>query len=244
VAPEGARVLLFDVFGTLVDWRGTIGPQLTTLFRERGAAFDGFAFVDAWRGEYVPSMDRVRNGRRPWANLDTLHAESFDRLLERFGLPDLPAADRRRAVRLWHALDPWPDVPAALERLHERYVLATLSNGNVALLVELARFGKLRFDTIFSAENFGHYKPDPETYRGAASLLGCEPHEAMLVAAHPDDLRAAASNGLRTAFVSRPREYGVPEKEDPALPSEFDIAVRDLGELARRLAGDERSVAT
>jgi 2-haloacid dehalogenase len=192
--------LLFDVFGTLVDWRGTIGPKLTTLFRERGAAFDGFAFVDAWRGEYVPSMDGVRNGRRPWANLDTL-------------------------------------------QLHERHVLSTLSNGNVELLVNLARHGKLRFDTIFSAEIFRHYKPDSETYLGGASLLGCEPHEAMLVAAHPDDLRAAASNGLRTAFVQRTREYGVPEKEDPALPSEFDVAVRDLDELARRLAGDERGVA-
>jgi 2-haloacid dehalogenase len=232
----GVRVLLFDVFGTLVDWRGSIAPRIESFFRERGAACDGFAFVDAWRGEYSPSMDAVRNGERPWANLDTLHGESFERLVRRFDLPAVSAEDRRRAVRFWHELKPWPDVPAGLERLHGTHVLATLSNGNVELLVDLARYGKLRFDTILSAEIFRHYKPDAETYLGAASLLGCAPEEAMLVAAHPSDLKAAASHGLRTAFVLRPHEYGVPKSEDPALPVEFDFAVRDLGELARVLA--------
>jgi 2-haloacid dehalogenase len=235
MAHGAVRALLFDVFGTLVDWRASIATQLEAFGRERGISCDWYAFVDAWRGEYLPSMDGVRRGLRPWANLDTLHGESFDRLGERFGLPELSAQDRSWAVRRWHVLEPWPEVPAALERLHERFVLATLSNGNVELLVDLARHGKLRFDTVFSAETFGHYKPDPQTYLGAAALLGCAPGEAMLVAAHESDLRAAASNGLRTAFVSRPREYGRPAEESVAFPEGFDVAVRGLDALAEQL---------
>jgi 2-haloacid dehalogenase len=241
---KNVRVLLFDVFGTLVDWRGSIGPQIESFFRDRGATCDGFAFVDAWRAEYVPSMDAVRSGARPWANLDTLHGESFDRLVRRFELPNVSPEDRHWAVRRWHELEPWPDVPPALERLHRTHVLATLSNGSVELLVDLARYGKLRFDTILSAELFGHYKPDPETYLGATSLLGCAPDEAMLVAAHPSDLQAAAANGLRTAFVRRPREYGLPKNEDPALPTGFEVAVRDLTELARVLSRGSSGCAT
>ncbi len=233
---KAVPVLLFDVFGTLVDWRGSIAPRIEAFFRDRGAACDGFAFVDAWRGEYAPSMDAVRNGERAWANLDTLHGESFDRLVQRFGLPSVSEEDRHWAVRRWHELEPWPEVPVALERLHHTHVLATLSNGNVELLVDLARYGKLRFDTILSAEIFGHYKPDPQTYLGASALLGRAPGETTLVAAHPSDLQAAAANGLRTAFVQRPFEYGPPKSTDPALPNEFDIAVRDLDELAGVLA--------
>lgn len=231
------RALLFDMFGTLVDWRGSIAEQLEAFGRERGIACDWYAFVDAWRGEYVPSMDRVRRGERLWANLDALHAESFDRLTERFALPALSPTDREWVVNRWHALEPWPEVAAALERLHVRFTLATLSNGNVALLVDLARHAKLRFDTILSAEIFRHYKPDPETYLGAAELLGCAPGETMLVAAHESDLRAAAALGLKTAFVARPREYGAQATEGVALPGEFDVAVRNLDELQERLAG-------
>jgi len=233
------RALLFDVFGTLVDWRTSIATQLEAFGRERGISCDWYAFVDAWRGEYVPSMEGVRRGVRPWANLDALHGESFDRLAERFALPPLSAQDRRWAVRRWHALEPWPEVPAALEGLHERFVLATLSNGNVELLVDLARYGKLRFDTIFSAETFGHYKPDPETYLGAAALLGCAPAEAMLVAAHESDLRAAAGSGLRTAYVSRPHEYRPAATDHPALPEGFDVAVRGLDALAEGIEAAE-----
>jgi 2-haloacid dehalogenase len=231
------RALLFDVFGTLVDWRGSIASQLEAFGRERGIACDWYALVDAWRGEYVPSMDRVRRGERPWAALDTLHAESFDRLAERFALPTLSAIERDWIVKRWHALEPWPDVPAALERLHEHFILATLSNGNVALLVDLARHARLRFDAILSAEIFKRYKPDQETYLGAAALLNCTPPEAMLVAAHESDLRAAAAVGLRTAFVARPGECGLPPAEASALPAEFDVSVRSLDELLERLAG-------
>jgi 2-haloacid dehalogenase len=182
-------------------------------------------------------MDRVRRGERPWAALDTLHAESFDRLAERFALPTLSAIERDWIVKRWHALEPWPDVPAALERLHEHFILATLSNGNVALLVDLARHARLRFDAILSAEIFKRYKPDQETYLGAAALLNCTPPEAMLVAAHESDLRAAAAVGLRTAFVARPGECGLPPAEASALPAEFDVSVRSLDELLERLAG-------
>lgn len=229
------RALVFDVFGTLVDWRTSVAVQLDVFGRERGIVCDWYAFADAWRGEYVPSMDRVRRGERPWANLDALHAESFDRLSERFGLPPLSPAERDWAVKRWHVLEPWPEVPAALARLHGRFALATLSNGNVSLLVDLARHAKLRFDTILSAEIFRHYKPDPETYLGAAELLDCRPPEVMLVAAHEGDLRAAATQGLCTAYVARPLEHGPREGEDPALPAEFDLAARDLDGLAERL---------
>jgi len=164
-------------------------------------------------------------------SLANAQGESFDKLVRRFGLQGVTPEDRRWAVRRWHALDPWPEVPAALERLHPRYVLATLSNGNVELLVNLARHAKLRFDTIFSAETFGHYKPDSETYLGAANLLGFKPGETMLVAAHESDLRAAAANGLRTAFVSRPAEYGPAVPKLLQLPAGFDHVVGGLNEL-------------
>jgi len=225
------RALVFDVFGTLVDWRASVARQLEAFGRERGIACDWYAFVDAWRAEYPASMNGVRSGARPWANLDELQGESFDKLVRRFGLQGVTPEDRRWAVRRWHALDPWPEVPAALERLHPRYVLATLSNGNVELLVNLARHAKLRFDTIFSAETFGHYKPDSETYLGAANLLGFKPGETMLVAAHESDLRAAAANGLRTAFVSRPAEYGPAVPKLLQLPAGFDHVVGGLNEL-------------
>ena len=229
------RALVFDVFGTLVDWRTSVAVQLDIFARERGIVCDWYAFADAWRGEYVPSMDRVRRGESPWKNLDALHRESFDRLAERFGLPQLTPAERDWASKRWHVLEPWPEVPVALARLHPRFVLATLSNGNVSLLVDLARHAKLRFDTILSAEIFRHYKPDPQTYLGAAELLGCAPAEVMLVAAHEGDLRAAASHGLRTGYVARPDEHGPHEGEDPALPAGFDLAARDLEALAERL---------
>jgi 2-haloacid dehalogenase len=205
-------------------------------FGERtGTACDWEALVDAWRGAYVPSMARVRAGELAWRNLDELHAASLDELVDRFGLV-LGADDRAWVVRRWHALDPWPDVPAGLARLRDRYLLSTLSNGSVALLVALARRADLRFDTILCAETFRHYKPDPETYLGAAATLGCEPREAMLVAAHNDDLQAAASLGFRTAFVARPTEYGPHQNKDFAASDGIDIAVTDLIELANVLA--------
>ena len=229
------RALLFDVFGTLVDWRTSISRDLTAFGQERGLACDWEALVDAWRGAYAPSMDRVRREEVPWANLDALHAASLDVLWRRFALPPLAEDDRDWVVRRWHALRPWDDVVAGMDRLHGRFVLGSLSNGNVALLVDLARFARLPFDMIFCAELFRHYKPDPEVYLGAVELLGCEPHDVMLVAAHNGDLRAARALGMRTAFVARPTEYGPAQKKDLAPDADVDVAVRDLGELADRL---------
>ena len=229
------RALVFDVFGTLVDWRTSIARDLAAFGEARGIACDWVAFVDAWRAAYVPSMDRVRRGDAPWTNLDALHAASFDELAIRFDLPVLRADDRAWIVRRWHELPPWDDVPRGLARLHERYVLGSLSNGNVALLVDLARFAKLPFDTIFSAELYRRYKPDPEVYLGTVALLGCEPGDVMLVATHNGDLAAARALGLRTAFVLRPTEYGPAQRNDLAPDPDNDVAVRDLLELADRL---------
>jgi len=231
------RALVFDVFGTLVDWRASIISALERFGAERGISCDWAGLVDAWRGVYVPSMDRVRKGERPWAKLDTLHAESLDALAERFGLPSLDAADRDWIVKRWHELEPWPDVRAGLERLRERHVLSTLSNGNVSLLIDLARHANLRFDTILSAELFGHYKPDPEVYLGAAGLLGFEPYEVMMVAAHSHDMKAAAALGMPTAFIARPGEYGPGKHVDLATDLAVDIRVRGIDELADLLCG-------
>ena len=230
------RALLFDVFGTLVDWRTSIVDALTVFGERRELACDWPAFVDAWRGAYRPSMARVRAGEAPWANLDALHASSLADLVVRFGIADaLSDADRAWIVRRWHELEPWPDTRHGLARLRERHVLATLSNGNVALLVDLARHADLRFDTILSAEIFRHYKPDPETYLGAAALLGCDPGETMLVAAHNDDLHAASACGLRTAFVPRTTEYGAHQHENFAAEDGIDVAAATLEELAELL---------
>jgi 2-haloacid dehalogenase len=237
VKPPRVRALLFDVFGTLVDWRTSIIAAATAFGAERGIVCDWAALVDAWRAAYRPAMDRVRTGELPWRNLDALHAASFAELAERFGIAAaLSPEDRAWFVRRWHALEPWPDTRTGLLRLRERHVLATLSNGNVALLVELARHADLRFDAILSAELFEHYKPDPQTYAGAVALLGCEPHEAMLVAAHNDDLQAARRAGLHTAFVARPAEYGPHQHEDFEAEPGVDVAARDLVELAAALA--------
>jgi 2-haloacid dehalogenase len=237
------RALLFDVFGTLVDWRTSIVSDARAFGARRGLACDWEALVDAWRGAYVPSMDRVRRGEEPWRNLDALHAASFDALIARFGLEELTPQERAWFVARWHALEPWPDVRAGLARLRERHILAPLSNGNVALLIDLARHAALPFDAIFSSELFRRYKPDPQTYLGAVELLGCEPANVMLVAAHNDDLAAARSHGLRTAFVARPAEYGPHQRKDFAAEEGVDFAVGDLVSLADELDAAEIAVS-
>ena len=223
------RALVFDVFGTLVDWRSGIAAA----FRAGGVAGDPVELADAWRARYEPILAEVNEGTRPWGNFDELHLATLDDLLAEHGL-DLPAEERRRLVHAWHRLDPWPDVPAGLEALRRRHITATLSNGHLALLVDLARHGDLRFDCVLSAELARAYKPAPEVYRTAARLLGVEAGELMLVAAHPWDLEGARRAGLRTAFVDRPLEYGPGSaaRADPAA----DESVGDLLELSERLA--------
>jgi len=228
------RAVLFDVFGTLVDWRTSIATALETFGAQRDIACDWYAFVDAWRAAYVPSMDRVRRREVPWRNLDALHAGSLDELIRRFSLPPLSPNDRAWMVRRWHELEPWPDVRSGLERLRTRVIVGTLSNGNVALQVDLARYAKLQFDVLFSSEHFHHYKPDPRTYLRAAAMLNLDPGQVALAAAHNGDLRAAAAQGFKTVFILRPTEYGPTQTTDRFAEDDYDASVSDVGSLAAR----------
>jgi 2-haloacid dehalogenase len=229
------KALTFDVFGTVVDWRGSIVRDCTKFGAERGIDVDWAAFADTWRGAYRPSMDRVRRGELPWTNLDTLHRMVLDELLVKFGISGLSEADIDHLNRVWHRLDPWPDAVEGLSRLRRRFVLATLSNGNVALLTNMAKHGGLPWDCILSAELAKHYKPDPETYLTAAGLLGLRPEQVMMVAAHKDDLRAAQRVGLKAAFVTRPYERGPDHTPDLTPDPGFDVNARDFNDLAGKL---------
>lgn len=229
------RALLFDVFGTVVDWRTAVAREVATAARSVGVETDGLALADAWRGEYVPSMRRVAAGDLPWTVIDDLHRAALDRLLPRFGLDALDGPARERLNRAWHRLDPWPDSVAGLLRLKRRFVIGTLSNGNVALLVNMARHAGLPWDVVFSAETFRAYKPDPRTYDGAVAMLRLEPAEVMLVAAHNDDLAAARARGLATGFVARPTEYGPAQAKDLAPEQAWDVVAPDLVALAEAL---------
>lgn len=232
---HGIKALVFDVFGTLVDWRGSIVREGEAWGQARGVSVDWAAFADAWRGAYHPSMDRVRRGERPWTMLDDLHRETLDRLLGEFGLTGLDAADKDHWNRVWHRLTPWPDTVPGLLALKPHFALATLSNGNVALLLNMAKHAGMPFDTILSAELCRHYKPDPEVYRMAYGLLGLAPHEVLMTAAHNSDLVAASKEGLRTAFFPRPTEYGPAQVKDKQADHRFDFVATDLVDLARQL---------
>jgi 2-haloacid dehalogenase len=221
---------VFDIFGTVVDWHGSVAREV----RRIGLPVDADDFARAWRAGYAPAMDDVRQGRLPWTTIDGLHRRILDALLERHGLA-LSEPERAGLNGVWHRLDPWPEVPEALKRLKAAMPVATLSNGNLRLLLDLARHGGLAWDALFSAELFGHYKPDPEVYLGAARLLDLPPAEVTLVAAHPSDLRAAARFGLGTALVRRPLEYGAGHAaEDAGTADEFDTVAEDFTDLARQ----------
>jgi 2-haloacid dehalogenase len=222
------RALVFDVFGTLVDWRSSIAQA----FRESGLAGDAEELADDWRERLWPITTEVNQGKRPWGNFDELHLATLEDLLAERGL-ELPAEARRQLVAAWHKLDPWPDVRNGLEGLRRERIVGALSNGHAALLIDLARYGDLRFDCLISAEMAQAYKPAPEVYLTAVRLLGAQPGEVMLVAAHPFDLNGARRAGLQTAFIDRPLEYGPgsPVRED----SDADLSVDDLRELAARL---------
>ncbi len=225
-------VLLFDVFGTLVDWRGSLVDGARAL--SGPSDVDWPALVDDWRRAYQPALDRVIGGEQ-WRDLDTLHSATLDDVLARHGLP-LPAEQRRELVLGWHRLRHWPDTRQGLELLRRGHITATLSNGHVALLVDLLRAGDLRVDAVLSAELAGSYKPDPRVYRRGAQLLGRPPEQAVLVAAHPDDLRGAAAAELGTALVRRPDEWGpgAGAPEAPDLPGL--VVVDDLRQLPGALA--------
>jgi 2-haloacid dehalogenase len=234
--PRAIRALIFDVFGTVVDWRGSIIRECRTLGRKKKLAVDWDAFADAWRAGYKPAMARVRSGELPWMSIDQLHRMILDELLACFAVEGLTEDEIDHLNRVWHRLNPWPDARRGLSLLKRRHVIATLSNGNMALLVNMAKHARLPWDCVLSAELFRHYKPDPESYLGAAAMLGFEPGEVMMVAAHKDDLRAAQACGLATAFIRRPREKGPKVKLDVAPEPAFDFNARDFVDLAKRIA--------
>ena len=234
------RALLFDVFGTVVDWRGSVRGGLAAHFASRGIERDWNAFALDWRALYQPSMSAVREGRRPFTVLDVLHRESLVEVLAAHDLGDIEDAEVDALTQLWHRLDPWPDVGPALERLRGRYRLATLSNGNVALMGDVARHAALPWDAILGAEPTRHYKPDPVAYLGSAAMLVLEPAECLMVAAHNDDLDAARALGFRTAYTNRPTEYGERQSKDTGATSDWDIVCEGFGELADRLLGNAR----
>jgi 2-haloacid dehalogenase len=227
------KLLLFDVFGTVVDWRASVAREVDAL----GLGLDGAAFADAWRRRYLPSMQAVREGQRPWINLDALHRENLEAVLERFGVARrLDAAALEDLNLAWHRLEAWPDSAAGLQRLRARFVVSTLSNGNTALLVNLSKHAGLSWDAVLCAETFQAYKPDPKAYQSAVALFGLQPHQAMLCAAHAADLRAAAACGLCTAYVDRPLEWGPDRRGDiPSASDRFDLESRDLRDLAAQL---------
>ncbi|MCH7652272.1 MAG: haloacid dehalogenase type II [Chloroflexi bacterium] len=232
---SGIKALTFDVFGTVVDWRSSITREGRRLGEARGIDLDWSAFADDWRAGYGPSMSRVRKGELPWTNIDALHRMVLDELLEKHGVTGLTEEEKVDFNKAWHRLTPWPDSVSGLTRLKKRFVLATLSNGNVALLTNMAKNAGLPWDCILSAELFKHYKPDPEAYQGAASLLGLEPGEVMMVAAHQNDLRSAQKAGLKAAFVPRPDEFG-PERDVDTTPDPaFDFVASSFEELATKL---------
>ncbi|HEX4214256.1 MAG TPA: haloacid dehalogenase type II [Candidatus Dormibacteraeota bacterium] len=233
---DQVSALVFDVFGTVVDWRTGVAEQVAAIASERGVQLDPPSFADEWRARYGPSTERVRTGDRAWAYLDTLHRESLDGLLEAHGVASSFDEDTRcRLVHAWHRLPAWEDTVPGLTRLRTRYVLATLSNGGVALLTHLAKAAALPFDCILSAELAHTYKPHPAVYRMAARLLDLEPGRVMMVAAHANDLEAAASVGLRTAFVERPDELGPGLVPDRIGEVACDVAAGSLTELADSL---------
>lgn len=235
MAVSDIKALTFDVFGTVVDWRTSIIREGEALGRSKGIEADWAAFADAWRGRYAPSMDRVRKGELPWTRLDDLHRASLVSLIEEFGLPALDEREIDQFNRAWHRLDPWPDAVEGLTRLKRRFILATLSNGNVALLVNMAKRAGLPWDAILGAEVARHYKPDPEAYLITAGMLGLAPGECLMVAAHNADLVVAGELGFRTAFVRRPTEHGASQTGDLAAGPAVDFAAESFIDLAAQL---------
>jgi 2-haloacid dehalogenase len=229
------KALVFDVFGTVVDWRRSVAREVETLAKAKGLTVDGARFADAWRAEYQPSMNRVRRGELPWTRLDDLHRMVLDKLLVDYKLTGLTEPETAALNRAWHRLQPWPDVVAGLSRLKKRFIIAPLSNGNIALMTNMARHAGLPWDCVLGAELVRHYKPDREVYLSAADFLDLRPHEVMMVAAHLGDLRAAKPLGLRTAFVVRPHEYGPDRKPDLAPDSSADVSAKDFEDLAAQL---------
>ena len=225
------KILAFDVFGTVVDWHGSIVAEMARLYPQ----VDGNAFALAWREGYRPAMARVMSGELGWTRIDELHRMILDDILPRFGLQAMPEAERRLLNRVWHRLNAWPDVVPGLMRLKQRHVICTLSNGNIGLLTDMAKRAGLPWDCVLSAEVFKAYKPHPDTYLGVARVFDLPPQQVALVAAHHDDLAAARGCGLRTAYIERPHEFGVAQPKDVSPQPGNDLHATDLNALAQML---------
>jgi 2-haloacid dehalogenase len=233
---SGVRILLFDTFGTVVDWRSSVIAEGQRLAKAKNISHvDWAAFADAWRGGYGPSMNRVRKGELPWTKLDKLHRMVLDELLTKFKIDGLSEAEKVDLNLVWHRLDPWPDAVEGLTRLKSRFIIAPLSNGNVSLLTEMGKRAKLPWDVIMSTELVRHYKPDRETYLMAADFFDVQPSSLMMVAAHAGDLDSAHALGLKTAFVHRPHEFGPAKPAPKAPPGKYDYYANDFKELAAQL---------
>ena len=229
------KALVFDTFGTVVDWRSSVTQEVEELAKRKGLTVDGAKFADAWRAGYGPSMNRVRTGELPWTKLDRLHRMTLDRILLDFGIKGLSETETDALNRAWHRLRPWPDAVAGLTRYKKRFIIAPLSNGNISLMTDMAKHSGLPWDCILGAELARHYKPDREVYQSAADILDLTPAEIMMVAAHSGDLRAARDVGLRTAFVARPLEYGPGGKPDLKAAIPVDISASDFNDLASQM---------
>jgi 2-haloacid dehalogenase len=235
VPPLKVKALVFDTFGTVVDWRSSVAREVAALATRKGVTLDAAKFADAWRAGYGPSMNRVRSGELPWTKLDALHRMTLDKILADFRFAGLSEEEKDTLNRAWHRLTPWPDAVAGLTRLKKKFIIAPLSNGNISLMTDLAKHSGLPWDVILGAELVRHYKPDREVYQSAADILDLKPADVMMVAAHLGDLRAARAVGLRTAFVTRPKEFGPDGKPDLKGDASVDLSATDFNDLARQL---------
>ena len=235
------KALLFDVFGTVVDWRTGIAREVESVAKKNNISLDPFDFADSWRAEYQPAMEEIRKGRRSFTILDILHMENLKKIAPKFNLHNISDEDFKFLVTAWHRLPGWPDSSEGLNALKKKYILATQSNGNIALIVNMAKFSNLNWDVILGAEVTGYYKPEPEAYLKACNALNFKTEECLMVAAHEDDLRAARQQGMKTAYVHRPFEYGkdklfdIAEVNDYKGDRKWDIVSRDLNDLAKQL---------
>ena len=232
---EGTKALVFDVFGTVVDWHGSVAREVRNLAKEKGLRVNAVKFAKAWRAGYRPAMDRVRRGEVPFEKIDVIHRAILEEVLAKFKVTAFAEEEKARLNLVWHRLKPWPDSVRGLKRLKSKFVIATLSNGNTSLLVDMAKFGGLPWDCVFSSDTFNLFKPDPGMYLGAADRLDLKPEEVMMVAAHKHDLRAAAQQGLKTAFVKRPHEHGRNNNPDLASEPDFTINAESFLDLADQL---------
>ena len=233
------KALLFDVFGTVVDWRTGVSSVATKLQKKYKIQFDSSEFADSWRAEYQPAMEEVRSGRRQFIILDELHRENLSRIKKKYQLDLITEEDEDKLIKSWHQLPGWPDSTEGLKRLKKRFTIASQSNGNVALIVNMAKHSDLPWDVVLGAEVAKHYKPTPDSYKVACNMLGLNTNECMMVAAHNSDLKAARDQGLKTAFVLREKEHGPLQTTDLKPDSEWDYVCKDFIDLAKKLQYSE-----